>query len=248
MKIAVCMKSVPDTEAKIKINPETNWMDETDIKFIINPYDEYAIEEALRIKESYDDCEVTLVLLGPDRAVEELKRGLAMGADSAVHLKCDEILSPLNTAKALSNYLKNKFDLIFFGKQAIDDDNAAVGQMTSELLGIPCISAITKLEVKDGKISAKREVQKGSEIVEAPFPVAVTAEKGLNEPRYPSLKGMMMAKRKTIEEIDPAIVENGIEIKKIEYPPERGEGKIVGEGKEAVPELIRLLKEEAKIL
>ncbi|MFC1724126.1 electron transfer flavoprotein subunit beta/FixA family protein [candidate division KSB1 bacterium] len=248
MKIAVCMKSVPDTESRIKIVPETNWIDESDLKFIINPYDEYAIEEALKVKEAAGG-EVTIISIGPERALTEVRKGLAMGADKATLLKCDRILSPFPTARALADELKEGgYDLIFFGKQAVDDDSTAVGQMVSELLDIPVITHIVKLEVKDNSITVERELQKGREVIDSSLPAIVTAEKGLNEPRYPSLKGMMMAKKITIDTKEPAFEENGIEILKIEYPPERPEGRIIGEGAEAVSELLRLLKEEAKII
>lgn len=242
------MKSVPDTESRIKIIPENNWIDESDLKFIINPYDEFAIEEALKIKETAGG-DVTLICLGPERAVDELRKGLAMMADNAILLKTEKLVSPLLTAKALTEELKaGGYDIILFGKRSVDNDSYAVSSMVSELLGIPIVTSITELNVGDGKITVKRIIQKGTEVVECQLPAVITAEKGLNEPRYPSLKGMMMAKRKEIEQKDVNFDEPGLEITKIEYPPERAPGKIVGEGAEAVPELVRLLKEEAKII
>lgn len=248
MKIAVCMKSVPDTESRIKIMPENNWIDESDLKFIINPYDEFAIEEALKIKESAGG-DVTLICLGPEKAVDELRKGLAMGADNAVLLKTDKLASPLLTAKALAEELKTGgYDLILFGKRSVDNDSYAVASMVSELLDLPIVTSITELNTGDNKITVKRIIQKGTEVVECSLPAIVTTEKGLNEPRYPSLKGMMTAKRKEISQKDVNFEKSGLEIIKIEYPPERAAGKIVGEGVEAVPELVRLLKEEAKII
>lgn len=250
MKLIVCIKQVPDTETRIKIGSDNKSIDLTDVNFVVNPYDEYAIEEALRIKEGLGGGEVTVISLGPERTTSAIRTALAMGADNALLLKVeDQWMDSYSTAHALAEVLKGmEYDLILFGKQAVDDDNAQVGPMVAELLGLPCVTVVTKLEIPDGKIQAQREVEGGLEVVEAPLPAVITAQKDLNEPRYTSLRGIMMAKKKTIEEKEPSLPDPKIKILKMEYPPTREAGKILGEGREAVPELVRLLREEAKVI
>ncbi len=250
MKIVVCMKQVPDTETKVRIGSDGKTIDPTDVNYVVNPYDEYAIEEALRIKEAKGEGEVTILTLGPDRAINAIRTALAMGADKAVHLKTDDTyLDSYSVAVALANELKNmEFDLILTGKQAVDDDAAQIGPRVAALLDLPCATVVTKLEIGDGTFTANREVEGGVEVVEGALPAVVTAQKGLNEPRYASLKGIMMAKRKPVEEKEPQFDDPKLEILKMEYPPERKGGRIVGKGVEAVPELVRLLHEEAKVI
>ncbi len=250
MKIVVCMKQVPDTETKVRIGQDGKTIDPTDVNYVVNPYDEYAIEEALRIKESTGEGEVTILTLGPDRAINAIRTALAMGADKAVHLKTDDTyLDSYAVAVALANQLKEMdYDLILTGKQAVDDDAAQIGPRVAALLDLPCATVVTKLEIGDGAFTAHREVEGGLEVVEGSLPAVVTAQKGLNEPRYASLKGIMMAKRKPVEEKEPQFDDPKVEILKMEYPPERKGGRIVGKGVEAVPELVRLLHEEAKVI
>jgi len=250
VKIVVCMKQVPDTETKVRIGQDGKTIDPTDVNYVVNPYDEYAIEEALRIKESTGEGEVTILTLGPDRAINAIRTALAMGADKAVHLKTDDTyLDSYAVAVALANQLKEMdYDLILTGKQAVDDDAAQIGPRVAALLDLPCATVVTKLEIGDGAFTAHREVEGGLEVVEGSLPAVVTAQKGLNEPRYASLKGIMMAKRKPVEEKEPQFDDPKVEILKMEYPPERKGGRIVGKGVEAVPELVRLLHEEAKVI
>ncbi len=250
MKIVVCMKQVPDTETKVRIGQDGKTIDPTDVNYVVNPYDEYAIEEALRIKESTGEGEVTILTLGPDRAINAIRTALAMGADKAVHLKTDDTyLDSYAVAVALANQLKEMdYDLILTGKQAVDDDAAQIGPRVAALLDLPCATVVTKLEIGDGAFTAHREVEGGLEVVEGSLPAVVTAQKGLNEPRYASLKGIMMAKRKPVEEKEPQFDDPKVEILKMEYPPERKGGRIVGKGVEAVQELVRLLHEEAKVI
>ena len=249
MNIAVCIKQVPDTEAKIRISGDKKWIEEGEINFILNPYDEFAVEEALKIKEAHGG-EVTIISLGPDRVTSSIRSALAMGGDKAIHLKTDKNpIDPMVTAEALAQNLREgNFDVIFLGKQAIDDDNQQIGPILSEKLGIPAANVVTKLEVTDQKIVADRQIEGGFERVECDLPAIITAQRGLNEPRYASLKGIMAAKKITIEEKTADISEDKIEILEINYPPEKPPGKIVGKGADAVPELIRLLKEEAKVI
>ena len=249
MNILVCIKQVPDTETRIKIGSDKKSIDPTDVNWILNPYDEYAVEEALRIKEKQGNTTVTVISVGPERTTAALRNALAMGADEAVLVKTDQVLDSLATAKALAAAIKEMpYDLILAGKQGVDDDNLQVGPMVAELLNIPCVTFVSELKLENGKATVKREVEGGMELVEAALPALFTAEKGLNEPRYPALRGIMMAKKKTIQEKQITIDSPKIQIVNIEYPPTRKGGKIVGQGVDAVPELVRLLREEAKAI
>ncbi len=248
MNIAVLVKLVPDTQAVLKIGEDHRHIATADLNFVLNPYDEYAVEEALQIRER-EGGKVTVFSLGGDEAVKALRNAIAMGADEGVHLRSPVGLDVPGTSKALAHTLKDgNWDLILTGKQAVDNDCAAVGPMVAELLGIPHVSKVTKLEISGGKATAHREIESGIEVFEVDLPVLITAEKGLNEPRYASLKGIMMAKRKQIETVEVEQTPAKVEILKLEYPPARPPGRIVGEGVEAVPELVRLLKEEAKVI
>jgi electron transfer flavoprotein beta subunit len=244
MKIAVCIKRVPDSETRVKIASDGKSLDEGGVKFVLNPYDEFAVEEGLRRGE------VTVLSLGPAAAQETIRTALAMGAERGVLLQTDKIPADgFETAKALAAELKGgAWDLILFGKMAIDDYNHHVGPMVAELLGLPCVTAVAHLEIEGAKGVAEREIEGGIEVVEFPLPAVLTADKGLNEPRYPALKGIMAAKKKPLE-VKPVQLDAGaLEILAMTPPPERKEGKIVGEGAGAVPELVRLLREEAKVL
>jgi electron transfer flavoprotein beta subunit len=249
MNIAVCVKQVPDTETKIKISDDKRQIDESAINFIPNPYDEFAVEEAIKTKEAFGG-EITIISLGPDRVTATIRSALAMGADKAIHIKVDKTpVDPGVTAKALASVLKEgNFDMIFMGKQAIDDDNAQVTPMVSELLDIPAVNVVTKLEISGDQITAQRQIEGGFEKVVAQMPVIISTQRGLNEPRYASLKGIMAAKKISIEEKSVEIGSDQIEVVEMSYPPEKPAGRIVGEGPEAVPELLRLLREEAKVI
>jgi electron transfer flavoprotein beta subunit len=249
MKIAVCIKRVPDTESRIKVGADGVSIDETGIKFILNPYDEYAVEEALQRKEKAGAGEVVVVTVGPDAAAETIRVALAMGADRGVLLQGAIPADGLAIARALAAELKDGgYDLILFGKIAVDGYGHQVGTMTAELLGLPCVSAATKLEIADRKVTAEREVEGGIEVVECALPAVITCDKGLNNPRYPALKGIMAAKKKPIETKPAALGAARVVVKSLAMPPARKEGRIVGEGVGAVPELVRLLQQEAKVL
>ena len=250
MKIAVCVKRVPDTEARIKVGADGLSIEETGVKFVLNPFDEYAVEEALKLKEQAGGGEIAVVSLGTDANQETMRTALAMGADRGILLKTDaKALDSLAVAKLLSAELQQgEYDLILFGKLAVDDGCHAVGAMVAELMELPCVSSIAKLDIADGKGTAEREIEGGVEVVEFPLPAVLTAEKGLNEPRYPALRGIMMAKRKPLETKDVEVVASGVEVTALAYPPERKEGRIVGEGPDAVSALVDALKNEAKVL
>ena len=250
MRIAVCIKRLPDSETRVKIAPDGKSLDETGVKFVLNPYDEFAVEEALRRREQAGAGEVVVFSLGPAAAQETLRTALAMGADRGVLLQVDRMPADgLVVARALAAELQDgAFDLILFGKLAIDDYNHQVGPMVAELLGLPCVTSVSRLEIADGKGVAEREIEGGIEVCEFPLPAVLTVDKGLNEPRYPALKGIMAAKKKPMEIKPTPLGVGDVEIVALTLPPERKEGKIVGEGPAAVPELVRLLREEAKIL
>jgi len=250
MKIAVCIKRVPDSETRVKIASNGKSLDEAGVKFVLNPYDEFAVEEALQRKEEAAAGEVAVVCLGPAAAQETIRTALAMGADRGVLLQTDVVPADgYVTAQALAAELKGGgWDLILFGKMAIDDYNQQVGPMVAELLGLPCVTAVAHLEIDGSKGVAEREIEGGIEVVEFPLPAVITADKGLNEPRYPALKGIMAAKKKPLEVKPVQLGAGAIEVVALTPPPERKEGKIVGEGPGAVPELVRLLREEAKVL
>ena len=243
------MRRVPDTAARIRILADGKSIDTTDTEFVINPYEEYALEQAVQLKEKHGG-EVTVVTLGPEKSTQIIMKALALGADKAVHLKSDKNPEdPGSIARALANELKGlEFDVLLFGKKGVDDDNQQVGQMVAELLRIPCVTQIVKLDVSDGKGVAQREVEGGSITVEATLPAAFTAEKDLTVPRYASLRELVAARKKPIVVKDVQLPMSAIEIVSIQNPPPRPPGKIVGKGVDAVPTLVRLLHEEAKVI
>ncbi len=249
MNIAVCVSHVPDTGAKVNIGEDGKGIKQDGVTYIVNPYDEFAIEEALKTKEKFADSTVTILSLGGDANKESIRKALAMGADSAVLLKDDNPRDSMAVAKALADELKNiNAELVFFGKQSVDYDNSITGQLTAELLGFNCITVVVKLELDDNRVTAEREIEGGIEVVETSLPVVITCQKGLNEPRYASLKGIMAAKKKTIEEKPAAESNSGTEVVSMKKPQMKEPGKIIGEDASAVSELIRLLNEEAKVI
>ncbi len=249
MKIAVCLKRVPDTVAKITIAADRKSIDETGLKFVPNPYDEFALEEALALKDKAGGGETVVYALGTDASQETLRTALAMGIDRAVLLQSSGSIDGLEVAKALAAELKGGgYDLVLFGKLAVDDYNQQVGVMTAELLGLPCVTSVAHLTIADGAAEAEREIEGGVEVVACKLPAVLTCDKGLNNPRLPSLKGIMAAKKKPLE-VKPVTLGAGtLEVLALEPPAERQPGKIVGEGPDAVPALIQLLRTEAKVL
>jgi electron transfer flavoprotein beta subunit len=249
VKIYVCIKRVPDTEARIKPAADGKAIDPAGIKFVMSPYDEFALETALRLKEKQGSGEVVVVSVGEASSAEQLRSGLAMGADRAILLEGQPGFDGLATAKALAAELGEAgADLVLMGMKAVDGDQQQVGPMTAELMGLPCITVVAEIEVGEGGIVAHREIEGGVEIVEAPLPAVVTITKGAFEPRYPSLKGIMAAKKKPLEQKQAKLGEQRLALETLRPPPDRPPGRIVGEGADAVPELVRLLREEAKVL
>ena len=250
MKIAVCIKRVADMESRFKIAASTTAVDEAGLKFDMGDFDGYAVEAALQLNEKHGGGEVTVVSLGPDIVQETLRKALSMGADKGIQLKTDAIpADPYAIAKALADALRDGgYDLVLFGKIALDSANGAVGPMTAELMGIPGITAVSKLEFADGKLKARRDLEGAWETVECPLPAAVTVDEGVGRARYPSLKGIMAAKKKPLESRPVQLDAPRLAVKKMELPPERAAGRVVGQGAAAVAELVRLLQVEAKVI
>jgi len=257
MNIFVLLKRTFDTEEKITI--ANGSINEDGAEFIINPYDEYAVEEAIQVRDEHDG-EVTVVTVGGEDAEKQLRTALAMGADKAVLINVEddlEIRDQYTTAKIIAEYLKDKEpDLIIAGNVAIDNGTGQVGPRVADLLGIPYITTITDLKIDDNHVSVIRDVEGDEEKIEATLPLLVTAQQGLNEPRYPSLPGIMKAKKKPLEELeldDLDIDEEDVEAKtktiEVYLPPKREAGKILeGDLKDQVQELVSLLHKDAKVV
>jgi electron transfer flavoprotein beta subunit len=264
VNIIVCLKQVPDTETQIKVGSDGKSIVTDDIKWVMNPYDEYGVEEALRIKEKFGG-EVTVVGLGPKRVTESIRTALAMGADKGILISDDALegSDSLAVAKALATAIKElDYDLVFSGQRGVDDDMGVVGANVAELLDIPQLSVIDKVEVaEDGKsVRVNRPIEGSTLVIESPLPALITAQKGLNEPRYASLPGIMKAKKKPFDEkalsdlgLDAAEFGGGarkVKILEITPPPARKAGKIV-EGEtpqEKAAGLAKLLHDEAKVI
>jgi len=250
MKIAVCLKRVPDTTAKITIGADGKSIDEAGVKFVANPYDEYAVEEALKLKEAAGSGETVVVCLGTDASQETMRGALAIGIDRGVLLQADSRgADSFGVARALADELKTgEYDLVLFGKLAVDDYQHQVGPIVAELLGWPCVTTVAHLKVADGNVEAEREIEGGVEVVGCRLPAVITCDKGLNTPRLAKLQGIMAAKKKPLEVKPVSLAPAGVEVLSLALPPERAAGRIVGEGADAVPELVRLLRAEAKVI
>ncbi|HEY0141134.1 MAG TPA: electron transfer flavoprotein subunit beta/FixA family protein [Thermoanaerobaculia bacterium] len=259
MNSVVCISHVPDTESRIKIAADGRHIDEAGLKFIVSPYDEFALEEAIRLKEK-SGGDVTVVTFGPDRAQQALREALARGATKALHVKGEAgDADSLGIARALAAAIKTiPHDLVFLGKQGVGTDNALVGPMLAELLGYPQVNVVTHLEVGDGKLTAHREIESAEEVLEAPLPAVVTAQKGLNEPRYASLKGIMAAKKiaidvKSLADLglsDADVLNARVVVTKLELPAEKSGGKKIdgADPNAAAQAILNYIKNEAKAL
>ena len=258
MKIAVCVKAVPDTETKIAIATDKVHIESTGVRFITSPYDEFAIEEALKLKEKHGGQTVGFSL-GGNEVTDVLRDSLARGLDEAVHLKDDlfQDLDPLSTAKALAAAIKGGgFDLILCGQQGVGGDNNQVPSILAELLDLPQATVVVKLEVDGNKFKAEREIEGAHEIVEGTLPAVISAQKGLNEPRYPSIKGVMAARRKEIAVKDAQSlgIQEDVSVRKVKLveispPPPRSQGKrIEGDAEAQAKTLAQLLRTEAQVI
>ncbi len=262
MNHVVCIAYVPDTETKIRIGADGRSIDESDVKWIVSPYDEFALEEAIKAKEGKGGT-VTVVTFGPARADVGLRECLARGADEAVRIDADGLapLGSLGVAEVLAAQLKTMtYDVVWLGNKGVGTDAQLLPSMLAELLDLPHVNLVTKLEWKDGGVVAYREIEGAREVVESPLPVLLSAQKGLNEPRYASLKGIMAAKKKQIAVKTPAdlgvdaAAKSGAKADvawtKLELPPARQAVKLIpaDDPAKAAEELVRLLREEAKVL
>jgi electron transfer flavoprotein beta subunit len=255
----VCIAHVPDTESRIKLAADGRRIDEAGLKFIVSPYDEFALEEAIRLKEK-SPGDVTVLTFGPERAQQALREALARGATKALHVKGESgDADALGIARVLAAAIKSvPHDLVFFGKQGVGTDNGLVGPMVAELLGYPQVNVVTKLEVADGKLTAHREIEGAEEVLECPTPAVVTAQKGLNEPRYASLKGIMAAKKIAIDTKSAAdlgldendILRQRVVITKLELPDEKSGGRKIdgADPNAAAQEILKYIRDEAKAL
>lgn len=251
MDIIVCIKQVPDTTTVIQIDPSGKDIVRDGITYIVSPYDEFAIEEALRIKEAQGGT-VTVLTVGPESAKEALRTGLAMGADEAIHVLYEGSpiqLDSMTTARLIAKALEGrKFDLILCGRQAIDDDAQQMGSLVAEFLNIAQISLVIKLEIQGEQVKASRTIEGGTQVIESRLPLLITAQKGLNEPRYPSMKGIIKARKKEITELKAADL--GVDLnpvvvlEELRMPPARPASKLVGN----VEELVKALHEEIKVI
>jgi electron transfer flavoprotein beta subunit len=262
MNLIVFLKHVPATDSRIRIADDGKSVVQEGLNYVISPYDELALEEALRLKEKAGSGEVTVVSMGDDSAKESLRKALATGADKAVLVKdtAQAGSDPLTTARVLSKAIEGQpYDLLLFGQQGVGADQSQVGALVAEFLNLPHINWVVKLEIEENTLKAESEIEGGHEVIECKMPAVVITQRGLNEPRYPSLKGIMAAKKKEIAEksladigLSPAEVgEAGAKTRiiKLELPPPKAPGRILeGESKEAARELARILHEERKLI
>jgi electron transfer flavoprotein beta subunit len=249
MKILVAVKRVIDYNVQIRVKEDGTGIVTDNVKMSTNPPDDNAIEEAVRIKEAGKATEVVAVTIGEEKAQETVRKALAVGADRGIHVKAEGIVEPLAVAKILQKIVeKEKPDLVFMGKQAIDDDCNQTGQMLSALLNWPQATFASKIDIKDNKLEIIREIDEGLETIEVNLPAVVTCDLRLNEPRYASLPNIMKAKKKPIDQMTAADL--GVDVTprvqqiKVEEPPKRKAGIKVS----SVAELVQKLKNEAKVI
>ncbi len=257
MNLYVCIKQVPDTETKIKVNGDASGIDTTGIKWIMSSYDEFGVEEALRLKEKNAGATVTVVSAGPDRVVETLRTALAMGADNAIHVELPETADSAMTAKALAATLKKeaKVDLVFFGKEALDDGASQVPQLVAAHMDIPAVTVVCGIEYAGTTLKCKREIEGGSfEMVEVSAPAVIAGSKGLNEPRYATLPNIMKAKKKEVKAVKLADIgvssaDQKVKMKNLQLPPPKQAGKkIDGDAAAQAHGLAVALHNEAKVI
>jgi electron transfer flavoprotein beta subunit len=250
LKIAVCIKRVPDMEMRFAIGADRTSLDPAGLKYEMGDFDGYALEVGLQLSEKRAPGEVVVLSVGPDGVQEILRKGLAMGATRAVQLKVDQVpFDGWAIAHALAEELRGgNYDLILFGRMATDTANGTVGPMTAELLELPCVTGISQLDIADGGGTARRDLEGASETVRFPLPAVLTIDEGIARPRLASLKGIMAAKKKPLETKPAQLGKVSLTVERMELPADRPPGRIIGEGADAVPELLRLLQTEAKVL
>ncbi|MDH3454905.1 MAG: electron transfer flavoprotein subunit beta/FixA family protein [Desulfuromonadales bacterium] len=256
MKILVCVKQVPDMESKFKINAAGSWYDNVDLAWRMNEYDEYAIEQAVQLKEQVGEADVTVLCIGSERVKEPMKKALAMGCDRGAHVADDLSYAkdPFEIASIIAAFARDKgFDLIFTGMQSQDRGSAQVGVLVAEMLGLPSVSTVVDFAFDNGQITAKRELEGGLRaIVKAQAPALVTCQLGLNTPRYPTLPNIMKAKKKELLTIDVAEllqVEARQQTARMYFPEKKGGGLVLeGDVGSIVDRLIQILKDKTGVL
>ncbi len=257
MKILVCIKQVPDMESRFKVNSEGVWYDEQDLAFKMNEYDEFALEQAVRVKEQVGaEADVTVLSVGPSRVVEAIKKGLAMGADRGVHIKDDRAWEkdPWQIASVIAAFSREKgYDLIFTGLQSQDRGSAQVGVILGELLGFSCATTLVSFELIGNVVTARRELDGGMcAVLKFKLPAVVTCQLGLNTPRYPTLPNIMKARQKELLVFPVAdfLVEENLVVTERMYPPEKkGHGLVLeGDVNEMADKLVGILKEKTAVL
>jgi len=248
MNILVCLSRVPDTATKIIIGTDRKSIDETGVKYIINPYDEFAIESALQLVEK-NGGSVTAVTVGGENSQDVLRTAIAMGVENAVIIKADKYADSFFVASNLADYAKKMNpDLIFLGRQSVDYDSFQMASTLSELLGIPSVSVVSKFEITGNTITCTRDIEGGKEILESSMPCIISAQKGLNSPRYPKLPDIMKAKKKTIEILENIGGSNRVDLVDMQLPQKERQGVILGDSDADIDEFIRLLREQAKVI
>ncbi|MGE5481230.1 MAG: electron transfer flavoprotein subunit beta/FixA family protein [Chloroflexota bacterium] len=249
MNILVCVSRVPDTASRINIASDGKSYDKTGIKFIVNPYDEFALEEGLRLREKNGGT-VTALVVGGEQAVENLRTALAMGVDKAVLVKADaEGRDSYYVAENIAAYAREiNPDIILMGRQSVDFDSLQMPALVGEALGMPSVSVVAKLTIDGTKVTAERDIEGGKETVETTLPCIISAQKGLNDPRYPKLPDIMKAKSKPIEQREAVAADSRVETIKMEIPSKSRAGKILGDSDADIDELVRILHEEAKVI
>jgi electron transfer flavoprotein beta subunit len=248
MNILVCLSRVPDTATKIIIGTDRKSIDETGVKFIINPYDEFAIESALQLVEK-NGGSVTAVTVGGENSQDVLRTAIAMGVENAVIIKADKYADSFFVASNLADYAKKMNpDLIFLGRQSVDYDSFQMASTLSELLGIPSVSVVSKFEITGNTVTCTRDIEGGKEILEASMPCIISAQKGLNSPRYPKLPDIMKAKKKTIEILENIGGTNRLDLVDMQLPQKERQGVILSDSDADIDEFIRLLREQAKVI
>jgi electron transfer flavoprotein beta subunit len=249
LNIIVCIKRVADTETRVKIAPDGKHIDMGGVQFITAPYDEMAIEKAIQLRDGEEGSTVTVLTVGPAAATKELRTALAMGADAALHVVVEERLDADATAATLSAALEGRsYDLILCGKQASDEDDAAVGPMLAAALGLPCVAFVHQLDVEGSTAIAAREIDGETQILEVDLPAVFTAQKGLAEPRYPGLKGIMAAKKKPLEVIEAVVGESRTEVRELALPPARSEMVQIEATPDGMRTLLAGLRNDKKVL
>ncbi len=257
MKILVCIKQVPDMASRFKVNGEGTWFDETDLAFRMNEYDEYAVEQAVQLKEQLGNTpDITVLSIGPDRVVEMIKKALAMGCDRGVHIQDNASFrkDPWQIASVIAGFSRDKnFDLIFTGMQSQDRGSGQVGAIAAEVLGIACVTTVVGFAFNDGVIIAKRELEGGVKaVVKLKLPALLTCQLGLNTPRYPTLPNIMKAKKKEILSFPIAdfLQEKELTVTSSAYPrAKKGSGVVLeGDVNDMVGKLIGILKEKTRVV